>query len=161
MRGDPGACLFEHLVFRTCEFLHQSERDALGRVELLAFHQEGQRGLEAQQPHHPHHAAAAGQQAQRHFGESERGLGVVERDAVVRAEADFPTAAEGRAIDRRHYRLAQRLELAHLLLQRLREVPHELRRLLLCLHHFLEVCAGKESGFGRAQYHSCQIRFFL
>ena len=157
VRGDPGARLLEHVFLGAREFMHQAELKAFLGVELLTFHQERQRGLQAQQPHHPHHAAAAGQQAQRHLGQAERGLGVVQRNAVVRAQADLPATAERGAVDGSHHRLAQRFQLAHLLLQRLREVPHELRGLLLRLHHFFQVRACKERGLGRAQDHARQI----
>ena len=104
----------------------------LRRAQPLALQQElHQRVDDAEHAHRAHDAAGAGQQAELDLGEAEHGLRVVDDDAVVAGQRDLQAAAERGAVDRRHDRLAERLQPAQLRPCRSRTIVGDLRRVVL------------------------------
>ena len=113
---DPAFRRGDALV-RCHDLVHEARLQRLGRRQVGALRHELQRGLDADQSRQALRAAAARQQADLDLRQTEHGLRVVGRDAIMAREADLESAAERGAVDGRRERLAAGLELAQQLLQ--------------------------------------------
>ena len=106
----PGPHLGGGLVGGRDQVVHQAQAlGFLGR-EGLALHQVGLRPHQPEVARHLGHAAGARKQAERDLGQAELDLAVVDRDAVMADQRHLPAAAQGRAVEATHHRLAQRFE---------------------------------------------------
>ena len=147
-RHQPGLGLGQKLVGRH-DLVDQAQ--ALGGVdrEVLAFEQDGRGVHHADQARDALRAAGARQQADLDLGLADLGARVGRGDAVVGGQADLEAAAQGRAVDRRHDRLAAGLLAAEQLLE-LAELVHQLAGVggVGAQKHF-QVGAGDEVGLGR------------
>ncbi|MOA11431.1 hypothetical protein D3C78_1313700 [compost metagenome] len=85
----------------------QSCLQCLWWPHFLAFKQIRQGFFQAEHAHHAHHASAARQQTEGDFRQAELHRRVVQRHAMMAGQADFPAAAESRAVDRRNHWLAE------------------------------------------------------
>src|SRR5882762_8088928 len=81
------------------DLVHQSLLQGFGRAQLLAFQQQRQRLLEADQRGQAHHAAGTRQQPERDFGQSDHGMRRIDHDSAVAGQAEFEAAAQRSAID--------------------------------------------------------------
>jgi hypothetical protein len=131
------------------------------RLHPLALQQHlHQRVLQSEHPHRPRHAAATGQQTERHLRYAEFDAVVVGNDPVMAGERDLQPAAERRPVDRGHHRDAERFqdpELALDLLDRL----EQLRGVLgTGLGDQPQVATGEE-GLFRAGDHDAHQRVLL
>jgi hypothetical protein len=150
-RIDPGARGGHQLGVAVDQRVHEAQLLRLGRAEELAFQQVGLRGHQAELARHLGDAAAAGDQAQRDLGQAELRLGVVHRDAVMAHQRHLPAAAQRRAVQAAHHRLAEGLDDAEVLLDAL-DLDVDARGVLgLHAHHALEVGAREKGALGRGQ----------
>ncbi|MNI81619.1 hypothetical protein D3C73_1382550 [compost metagenome] len=98
--NDPAARLAQQCLAIHRQFIDQARLQGLLRANLLTFEQVRQGFFDAKHTHHAHHPAATRQQAEGHFRQAELHRGIVQRDAVMAGQADFPATAQRRAIDR-------------------------------------------------------------
>jgi hypothetical protein len=150
-RIDPGARGGHQLGVAVDQRVHEAQLLRLGRAEQLALQQVGLRAHQAELARHLGDAAAAGDQAQRDLGQAELRLGVVHRDAVMAHQRHLPAAAQRRAVQAAHHRLAEGLDDAEVLLDALDLDVDALGVLGLHAHHALEVGAGEKGALGRGQ----------
>ena len=150
---DPGPGLGQQVILVAGQFIDQAGLERGIRAHLLAFEQIRQGLFQAEQAHHAHHPAAAGQQAEGHFRQAELHAGTVQGNAVVTRQADFPAAPQGRTVDRRHHRFAQGFQAAQLALERQDHLVERLGIGLGDLDQFIEIAAGKEGLLRRGDDH--------
>ena len=98
VRQEPSLGRSQHLIGGH-NLLNQAQLQALGGVELLAFHQVRRSALNAQGANQALRAARAWQQADHHFGQTQADAGVISAHAVMAGQGDFKTAAQGNAVD--------------------------------------------------------------
>ena len=107
---NPGQGLGAHFGLRPFTGLHQRVHQPhlmrLGGAECFAFHQVGLCAHQAQVARHLGHAAGAGQQAKRHFGQAKLDLAVVNGNAVVAYQRHLPASAQRSAAQQADHRLA-------------------------------------------------------
>jgi hypothetical protein len=151
---DPGTGLGQHFLAVGRQVVDQASLERGVRAHLLALGQVRQRLLQAEQAHHAHHAATARQQAEGHFRQAQLHAGVVQGNAVVAGQADFPAAAQGGAVDRGHHRLAQGLQAAQLALDAQDHVVERLGVGLGDPDQLVEVAAGEEGLLRRGDDHA-------
>ena len=151
--GDPGPGLGQQLVAVASQLIHQARLQRLPRPDLLALEQVRQGLLQAQHAHHAHDPAATGQQAQGDFRQADLQRLVVQGHAVMASQADFPTAAQGRAVDCRHHRLAQGLQRPQLGLEGQNHVIEGLGLGFSDLDQLVEIAAGEEGFLRRRDDH--------
>ena len=123
------------------------------RAHFLAFQQIGQSLFQAQHAHHAHYPAAAGQQAQGDFRQADLYRFIVQCNAMMAGQADFPAAAQGRAIDCSDHRLAQGFQGSQLALEGQHHVVESLGLRPADLDQLIEVTAGEEGLFRRGDDH--------
>ena len=142
---DPRARGRDQVVTRRDDLVDHAELQRLGGPQALALQQQRhQRVDDAEHPHAAHDAAGAREQAELHLGEADDRLGVVDDHAVVAGQADLQAAAERRPVDRRHHRLAERLQAAQQRLAVADEPGHLLGVVLRGLAQVVQVAAGEE-----------------
>ena len=128
--------------------VHQAEFFGLRGAESLALHQIRLGTHQAQVARHLGYAAGAWQQAQRHFGQSELNLAVVNGNAVVANQRHFPAATQSGAAQQTDHGLAQGLQRAEVMLDLLDFSKHRGRVRRADAHGGFEVGPGKKGGFG-------------
>ena len=101
-----------------------------------------------------------GKKSERHLGQAELRLRIVDRDAAVAGERDLEPAAERRAVERRDDRLAERLERAQVTLGLFDRVEDRLGAVRLRLDEQREIAAGEEGLLRRGDDHAFD-RVFL
>ena len=151
---NPGAGLGQQLIAIRRQLIDQTRLQRLLRPDFLAFEQIRQGFFHPQHAHHAHHPAAARQQAEGHFRQAELHRWIVQRDAVMARQADFPAAAQRRAVDRGDHRFAEGFQGAQLALEGQHHVVEGLGFGLADLDQFIEVAAGKEGFLGRGDDHA-------
>ena len=165
MLGDPRQRTVAQARSVADQLVNQAELERLACAEGLAFDDERLRTHQAEQPRRLRDSRRAGDQSERDFGRAELRLAIVDRDAMVRDQRDFPAAAE-RVQDfviqlyktARHHRLTQGLERAEILLHLLDfgEAARGIGRRQA--HHALQVSAGEEGGLGRREHDAFDLR---
>ena len=150
VRLDPGLRGRDQLLAGGDQLVDQAQLLRLGRLEAGALEQHAhQRVGDAEHPHGAGHATAAGQQAERHLGQAELHLRVVDDDPVVAGERDLESAAERGPVDRRHDRLAERLQPAEPGLDVLRHREHVAGVVGAGLHHARSGCLRRRTSSSR------------
>ncbi|MCY1278311.1 hypothetical protein D9M70_270340 [compost metagenome] len=152
--GDPGAGLGQHLLRRLRQIVDQAGLEGLLRAYLAAFGEVRQRLLDTQQAHHAHHAATARQQAEGDFRQAQQHAAVIQGNAVMAGQADFPAAPQCSAIDGGHHRLAEGFQAAQLALDAQHHLVEGIGVGLGDLDQLIEVAAGEEGLLGRGDDHA-------
>ncbi|MNV58539.1 hypothetical protein D3C71_1509200 [compost metagenome] len=127
------------------------------RPHLLAFQQVRQGFFDPEHTHHAHHATTARQQAEGDFRQAELHRRIIQRHPMMAGQADFPAAAECRAVDRRNHRFAEGFQGAQLPLEGQHHVVEGFGFGLADLDQFIEVAAGKEGFLGRRDDHTGDV----
>ncbi|CAH0273997.1 hypothetical protein SRABI112_03723 [Pseudomonas mediterranea] len=151
---DPGPRLVQQLITIDRQLIDQSGLQRLSRANPLAFEQIRQGPLQAKQTHHPHHPAAARQQAQSDFRQPDLHRRMIQRHAMMASQADLPTASERRTVDSGHHWLAQRLEGAQLRLESQDHLVESLGLGLADRDQLVEIATGEECLLGRGDDHA-------
>src|SRR5690606_16496511 len=146
---DPGACLGEHVVAVSGQFVDDVQRLGFFRVHFVALQQHvHQRVLDAEHAHHAGDAAATGQQAQLHFRQTELGFRVVDGHAVMTRQRDFQATTERGAVQCGDDRLAEGFQGAQLRVDHVQALV-EFRGLFLGdFQQVTQVTTGKEGFLG-------------
>ena len=146
---DPLLGRRDEVVARRDDLVDQAHLERGGGAVPVALEQQLQQRVgDPEHPHRAGHAAAAGQQPELDLREAEHDLRVVDGDPVVRGQRDLEPAAQRRAVDAGHDRLAERLEPAQLRLQA-PDLVRDLGRVLLAgAAQVAQVAAGEERLLG-------------
>ncbi len=155
---DPLLCGRDQVVPAGHDLIHQAELLGLRRAVALALQQRvHQRVHDPQQPDGPDDAARAREQTQLDLGEADHCLGVVDDDPVMRGQADLEAAAERRAVDRGHNRLAERLQPPEALLAHADHLRDLLGVLLARAAQVVQVAAREERALGGRDDHALDL----
>ena len=132
VRLHPGLGERDDLIGRR-DFVHQAHLLRGGGADLIALEQHLQRVRRRHQPRDALRAAAAGEQPDLDFGQSDARLVGVGDDAIVAGERKLEAAAHADAVDRRGDRLAAGFQAPVDQRQLLRPVDEEAHRRLFAL----------------------------
>ncbi len=114
---DPGLGRFDRLADLN-DFMHHARALGVVRTPRLAFGHLHQGGLHADQAGQALGAAAAGEQADLDFRQTQLDLRIVLDDAIVAGEGELETAAKRQTIDGCSHRLAAGFKLTEGTVQR-------------------------------------------